>query len=437
MWSEGNALYCGDNLEILRRQGEAETVDLVYLDPPFNSGQNYHLLFKARNGTRSAEPIPAFEDTWGWDAIAAAAFQETVEAGGRVRDVLIAFRQFLGDSDLLAYLSMMAPRLVELRRVLKTTGSLYLHCDPTASHYLKMLMDAVFGPENFRNEIVWRRTGAHGPRRSFGPIHDTLLFYSKTSEYFFQVVKRPYMKGHVDSRYALDAATGRYKFTSGGNVLTGANATQGESGQPWRGFDPSAKNRHWAIPGFLAEQMPPEFARLGVLAKLEALYAVGLIEIRLGAAWPTPVRYLREEDGHPYGDIWAYQPYTDGVVHGTNDGIDADVAWLGPTDPERLGYQTQKPLGLLARIIGSSCPPHGLVLDPFCGSGTTIVAAQRASRRWIGIDQNRTAIELLQERLRTDFELEPNRDYAVVGEPSVPATKRRRKAVSRAVRSRR
>ncbi len=258
-----------------------------------------------------------------------------------------------------------------------------------------------------------------------------MLFYSKTGEYFFQVVKRPYMKGHVDSRYALDAATGRYKFTSGGNVLTGANATQGESGQPWRGFDPSAKNRHWAIPGFLAEQMPPEFARLGVLAKLEALYAAGLIEIRPSAAWPTPVRYLGDDDGHPYGDIWAYQPYTDGAVHGTNDGIDADVAWLGPTDPERLGYQTQKPLGLLARIIGSSCPPHGLVLDPFCGSGTTIVAAQGGSRGWIGIDQNRTAIELLQERLRTDFELETNRDYAVVGDPSVPATKRRRKAISR------
>ena len=171
------------------------------VDPPFNSGQNYHLLFKTRNGTRSAEPIPAFEDTWGWDAIAAAAFQETVEAGGRVRDVLIAFRQFLGDSDLLAYLSMMAPRLVELRRVLKTTGSLYLHCDPTASHYLKMLMDAVFGPENFRNEIVWRRHQvAHGPRRSFGPIQDTLLLFRRRPQYFFQVVKRPYMKGHVDSR---------------------------------------------------------------------------------------------------------------------------------------------------------------------------------------------------------------------------------------------
>ncbi len=435
MWSGRNALYCGDNLELLRRHGEAETVDLVYLDPPFNSQQNYQLLFRGRNAARTAGSVRAFDDIWSWNDAAAASFQETVAQGGCVAHALGAFRQLLGATDMLAYLAMMAPRLVELRRVLKATGSLYLHCDPSAGHYLKLLLDAVFGPENFRNEIVWRRTGAHGPRRSFGPIHDTLLFYSKAGDYFFRVVKRPYMQGHVDSRYSLDAATGRYKFTSGGNVLTGANATQGESGQPWRGFDPSAKNRHWAIPGFLAEQMPPDFARLGVLTKLEALYAAGLIEIRPGAAWPTPVRYLRDEDGHPYGDIWAYQPYTEGAVHGTNEGIDADVAWLGPTDPERLGYQTQKPLGLLARIIASSCPPEGLVLDPFCGSGTTIVAAERATRRWIGIDQNRAAIELLQQRLRTDFEFESDRDYAVIGSP---ATKqRRRRSPAPAARGRR
>jgi DNA modification methylase len=429
MPSERNALYCGENLGILRLRGQDETVDLVYLDPPFNSGQNFQLLFKARNGKRSSAPVPAFEDTWRWDAGAGVAFRETIERGGRVSEALLAFRQFLGESDLLAYLSMMAPRLVELRRVLKSTGSIYLHCDPSASHYLKILMDAVFGPENFRNEIVWRRTGAHGPRRSFGPIHDTLLFYSKTNDYFFQVVKRPYMKGHVDSRYALEPETGRYKFTSGGNVLTGASATGGESGRPWRGFDPSAKNRHWAIPGFLAEQMPAEFAAIGVLAKLDALYAVGLIEIRPGAAWPTPVRYLSDEDGHPFGDIWAYQPYTDGSVHGTEEGIDADVAWMGPTDPERLGYQTQKPLGLLARVIDSSCPPDGLVLDPFCGCGTALVAAQVGARRWIGIDKSPVATGLVKQRLRDAFQLEPEQDYTLFGEPTTPARVRRRKPV--------
>jgi hypothetical protein len=238
------------------------------------------------------------------------------------------------------------------------------------------------------------------------------------------------MKGHVESRYSIEEETGRYKFTSGGNVLTGANATQGESGRSWRGFDPSAKNRHWAIPGFLTEQMPADFAHLGVLAKLDALYEAGLVEIRPGAAWPTPVRYLRDGDGQPFGDIWAYQPYTEGAVHGTQAGIDADVAWMGPTDPERLGYQTQKPLGLLARIIGSSCPPNGLVLDPFCGCGTTIAAAQAASRSWIAIDQSRAAIRLVKQRLRDAFGLEPKRDYADV--ERTPGRKRVRKIAASA-----
>jgi DNA modification methylase len=426
MGSERNTLFCGENLDILRRLVGDETADLVYLDPPFNSDQSYSLVSKRQTGARRAERVPAFEDIWRWDEAAAAAFQETVAAGGRVADALGAFWQFLGQSDMLAYLSMMAPRLVELRRVLKTTGSIYVHCDPSASHYLKMLLDAVFGPENFRNEIVWRRTGAHGPRRSFGPIHDTLLFYSRSADYFFRLVRRPYLKGHVESRYALEEETGRYKFTSGGNVLTGAGATQGESGRPWRGFDPAAKNRHWAIPGFLAEQMPAAFAALSVLAKLDALYAAGLIEIRPGAAWPTPVRYLHEDDGLPLGDIWAYQPYTEGVVHGTADGIDVDVAWMGPTDPERTGYQTQKPLGLLTRILTSSCPPEGLVLDPFCGCGTAIAAAQTGARRWIGIDQNRVAIRLVQDRLRDAFNLAPPRDYAIARE----SPKRRRAAVA-------
>ena len=329
----GNALYYGDNLEILRRYITDESVDLVYLDPPFNSNADYNVLFAERDGTRAHAQIKAFGDTWIWDREAARNFEDAVQIGGpRVASAMMAFRTFLGTSDMLAYLSMMAPRLVELRRVLKPTGSIYLHCDPTASHYLKVLMDAVFRPENFKNEIIWRRTGAHGPRRSFGPIHDTLLFYVNGSSYFFEVVRRPYMRGHVSGRYSADA-TGRLKFISGGNVLTGAGKTGGESGMPWRGFDPSKKNRHWAIPGFLAERMPPEFAKLRVLAKLEELYKAGLVEVKPGTEWPTPVRYLRDQDGFPIQDLWAYQPYTEGTVHGMDDGIDADVAWMGPTGP--------------------------------------------------------------------------------------------------------
>jgi site-specific DNA-methyltransferase (adenine-specific) len=230
-----------------------------------------------------------------------------------------------------------------------------------------------------------------------------ILFYTKRAkDYYFQVLRAPYMRGHVEARYSCDE-TGRYKFTSGGNVLTGAGATAGESGATWRGFNPSAKNRHWAIPGFLSEQMPDGFGELGTLAKLEALYDAGLIEIEEGTAWPQPVRYLREGDGNPLGDIWAAQPYTNGSVHGTDDVIDADVQWLGPTDPERLGYPTQKPSGLLERIIEASCPPDGVVLDAYCGCGTTIAVAERLKRRWIGIDITYQSISLILKRLEDQF----------------------------------
>ena len=179
----GNTLYYGDNLDVLREHVPDESVDLIYLDPPFNSNQSYNVLFAERDGSRSAAQIKAFDDTWRWDQAAAAAYQEVVEAGGKVSEALQAFRLFLGDNDMLAYLSMMAPRLVELHRVLKPTGSLYLHCDPTASHYLKLLLDGIFGSDNFRNEIAWRRTGSHGGAKRWGPIHDTILFYSKSERY--------------------------------------------------------------------------------------------------------------------------------------------------------------------------------------------------------------------------------------------------------------
>src|SRR5688572_24816667 len=171
-----NTLYYGDNLDVLRRHIKDETVDLVYLDPPFKSDQDYNVLF-GEHGTKAAAQIKAFEDTWTWDQAAAAAYEEVVQMGGRVAQAMIAFRTFLGQSDMLAYLSMMAPRLVELRRALKPTGSIYLHCDPTASHYLKMLMDAVFGPLNFRNEIIWKRTSGHSDASRYGAVHDTILFY--------------------------------------------------------------------------------------------------------------------------------------------------------------------------------------------------------------------------------------------------------------------
>ncbi|MGH9532872.1 MAG: DNA methyltransferase, partial [Terriglobales bacterium] len=191
-----NKLYYGDNLDVLRRYGKDESVDLIYLDPPFNSRQDYNVLFAEKDGTRSASQIMAFEDTWEWNIDAERSYQEVVEAGGRVADAMRAFRTFLGNSDMMAYLAMMAPRLVELRRVLKETGSIYLHCDPTANHYLKMLMDAVFGVTNFRSEITWKRTTAHSDarqgRKGFGNVKDVLLFYSKSEDFAFTTIHGSY-----------------------------------------------------------------------------------------------------------------------------------------------------------------------------------------------------------------------------------------------------
>ncbi len=418
-FTKENTLYYGDNLDILKGYIPNESIDLVYLDPPFNSEEDYNILFRESSGEQSTAQIQAFSDFWHWDDAARKAynFLTSNAVNAKIADLAQALYRLLGKNDMTAYLFMMTERFIELHRVLKPTGSLYIHCDPTASHYLKITLDAIFDPRNFRNEIIWRRTGSHGAQRSFGPIHDTILFYSKSSEYNFQVIKQPYMKGHVESRFSRDA-TGKLKFTTGGNILTGSGITGGESGKPWKGFDPSAKNRHWAVPSYLAKQMPENFQKLSVLQKLDELYKAKLIEIKEGSAWPTPVRYFNEEEdaeeGHPAQDIWAYQPYTEGTVYGTKEGIDHDVAWLGTTDPERLGYETQKPLGLLERIIKSSCPKEGIVLDPFCGCGTTITAAEKLNRTWIGIDITFLAINLIRRRLRDSF---PHAKFKVIGEP--------------------
>lgn len=188
-----NVLYYGDNLDVLRRHIPSESVDLVYLDPPFQSDADYNILFE-EHGTGAAAQVRAFEDTWEWNTESAASYQAVVEGGGQVAMAMRAFRTMLGDSDMLAYLSMMAPRLIELHRVLKPTGSLYLHCDPTASHYLKMLLDAVFGPQRFQNEFIWYYSGGGASKRRWARKHDVLLFYTKGKEWTFNAdaVRTPY-----------------------------------------------------------------------------------------------------------------------------------------------------------------------------------------------------------------------------------------------------
>ena len=410
-----NRLYFGDNLPILRESIADESVDLIYLDPPFNSNATYNVLFRERSGQESAAQITAFEDTWRWSIESEIAFRDVVTNGPRVLgDLLQAMRAFLGQNDMMAYLTMMAQRMAELHRVLKPTGSIYLHCDPTASHYLKLLMDAVFGKENFRNEIIWRRTGNHNKVQRFAPIHDTVLFYSKSNGYKWDNSRKPYMKGHVDEYFVQDEEGWRTNYY--GNVLTGSGSRSGESGQPWRGFDPTARNRHWAIPGRLLEDVDEDLSHLSQHEKLDRLYELGYIKIEEGRAWPVYEHRITPDDGQPIPDIWAYQPYTEGTVFGREDGIDADVRWLSPTDQERLGYQTQKPEALIERILNSSSNQGDVVLDPFCGCGTAVAVAERLKRNWIGIDITHLAISLMKNRLRDTFGDELS-EYEVVGVP--------------------
>lgn len=374
-----NLLYYGDNLDVLRRYVKDETVDLVYLDPPFKSNQNYNVLFGEQNGSRSKAQIKAFEDTWRWDQEAAEAHRELVEAGGKVSLAMQAFRTFLGESDMMAYLAMMAPRLVELHRVLKPTGSIYLHCDPTASHYLKMLMDAVFDPGNFRNEIVWKRQSAHSSAKRYGPVHDLIFFYSRSKRMGWIGGHQPYEDDYLRQRFHRDKK-GRYWKDAD---LTGTGVVRhGETGKPWRGFDPTSKGRHWGYP-------PEELNRLD---KAGRIYWP-----RKKSGWPRFKRYLEETKGVSLQDVWT------------------DIFPINSQARERLGYPTQKPEALLRRIIEASSNEGDVVLDPFCGCGTAVAVAQCLNRRWIGIDITHLAITLIKHRLQDAFG--NTADFDILGEP--------------------
>ncbi len=374
-----NKLYYGDNLDVLRRYVKDESVDLIYLDPPFNSRQDYNVLFAEKDGTRSASQIMAFEDTWEWNIDAERSYQEVVEAGGRVADAMRAFRTFLGNSDMMAYLAMMAPRLVELRRVLKETASIYLHCDPTASHYLKMLMDAVFSPVWFRNEIVWQRTNAHNTARQYGRIHDILLFFAKGPNYHWNQILTAYGPAQM-SRYKQDEG-GRY-YTHQDLTASRPNSNSGKFN--WRGTMPPA-SRGW---GYELEQLEE---------------------------WWKAGRIATKQDGTPRMD--GLKVYLDEMPGKALQSIWTDIPRIANTSPERLGYPTQKPEALLERIIKSSSNEGEVVLDPFCGCGTAVAVAQRLNRRWIGIDITHLAINLIKTRLFHSFGKEVEATYDVIGEP--------------------
>ncbi len=405
-----NHLYYGDNLHVLRQSIKDESVDLVYLDPPFNSNANYNVLFKSPEGAKSDAQIEAFKDTWHWTEDAELAFDEVMHSGhADVAEMLRAMRGFLRENDMMAYLTMMCVRLIELHRVLKDTGSIYLHCDPTASHYLKIILDGVFGKENFRSEIIWRRTNSHNKlTRQFGPIHDVIFFYAKTEAALFHPAARPYSKAYIEDRFKNTDERGRYQT----NYLTGPGTRKGESGKEWGGFDPTKAGRHWAIPLSLRKFLPQGGEGLSSHEQLELLHTQGLILFpKKEGGQPMYKQYVGA--GVPYQDIWAYQPNTKGVLYGSYEHIDEDVKYL-EDEEEKLGYPTQKPLGLLERIIRTSTDENMLVLDPFCGCGTTVHAAEKLGRKWIGIDITHLSVSLIEKRLKDAF---PEVQFEVHGTP--------------------
>jgi len=368
-----NTLYYGDNLDILQRYIKDESVDLVYLDPPFNSNATYNVLFAQKDGKQSSAQIQAFEDTWQWDEIAIHTYTSEVEKGGAIADALRAFYLILGDSNMMAYLTMMAPRLKELRRVLKPTGSLYLHCDPTASHYLKVLLDMVFGVENFRNEIVWKRQSAHSDSRGYGSVHDILLFYVKSNKFNWNRIFQEYDESYVDQYYRYEDPDGR-KWMS--DNLSAAGLSGGGYDYEWNGV-----LRTWRCP----------IQTMEAYEKENRLYYTknGIPRIK---------RYLDESKGLPAQDLWN------------------DIQSLRSWHAERLGYPTQKPQALLERIINASTNLGDVVLDPFCGCGTAVAAAEALGRKWIGIDITHLAIGLVKRRMEDTFG--DALEYEVIGEPT-------------------
>ena len=388
-----NHFYCGDNLDVLRLyMQEDETVDLIYLDPPFQSGKDYNLLFVPRD--RDARPraqVKVFEDTWDWNESASAAYHEVLGMGRPISIALETFQRFLGPSRMLAYLSMMSVRLFELHRVLKPTGSLYLHCDPSAGHYLKVLLDAVFGPDGFRNEVIWKRTNAHSGAKRFGPVHDVLFFYTKTSRYTWNPILVAYNPEYLESKFTKVCAITGKQFQD--VTMTGPGTRQGDSGKPWRQYNPTKKGRHWQPASYVytkyKELTGRDLNQFPLLKRFDELDRVGLLyhpKPKKGGLPDLRYKFYRDDaPGVPLQDVWT------------------DIFVVNSQAKERVGYPTQKPIELLERIILASSNEGDLVLDPFCGCGTTILAAHRNRRRWIGIDISPEAEENIATRLSAEF----------------------------------
>jgi DNA modification methylase len=379
-----NTLYYGDNLDILRNRDyfPNECVDLIYLDPPFNSSRSYNVLFKDESGRDSDAQIMVFGDTWHWGPTAEKTYHDlVVDAPERVAATIGALRQILGANQMMAYLVMMAARLVELHRILKPTGSLFLHCDPTAGHYIKVLLDCTFGRDRMINHISWKRTSAHSDTRQgakhLGRITDFIFWYAKSEDWLYNVQFTPYDDDYKDDFYKyVEPETGRlYRLDN----LTGPGGAK--KGNP--AYEVMGVTRHW------------RYSK----EKMRALMAEGrIIQTKPGNV-PQYKRYLDEMPGVPLQDMWT------------------DIRPVQSQSKEALGYPTQKPVALLERIVALGSNPGDVVLDPFCGCGTAIAAAQKLGRQWIGIDITHLSIAMQKYRFKDMFGLEAGKDYAVIGEP--------------------
>lgn len=367
-----NTLFYGDNLEVLRRGLiPAESVDLIYLDPPFNSNRIYNVIFKSNlSGSDSQAQLRAFDDTWDWNGLEYNRVITDPRVPSRVKESLQAMVKLAGENALSGYLVMMAERLAELYRVLKPTGSLYLHCDPTASHYLKLLLDAVFGTRGYRNEITWKRTSAHNDPNRYGSNVDIILFYTKGQTWTWNQMYAPHDPEYVNRFRHMDL-DGRHWTDAD---LTAKGLSGGGYEYEYRGV-----TSLWRCP-------PETMQRLDAEGKLHFTKAGG---IRLK-------RYLDETQGVPLQALW--------------DDIDP----INSQAKERLGYPTQKPEALLERIIKVSSNPGDVVLDPFCGCGTAVVAAEKLGRYWLGIDITSLAISVIEKRMRKAY---PDARFKIVGLP--------------------
>jgi DNA modification methylase len=373
-----NQLFFGDNLDVLRESIANESVDLIYLDPPFNSARDYNILFASPEGEQSDAQITAFEDSWYWGEQAEREFAEIVRGKNTdVSEIIQALRKFLRETDMMAYLTMMTNRLLELHRTLKPTGSLYLHCDPTASHYLKIVLDGVFGRANFKNEISWKRSSAHNDakqgRKQYGNIRDTIFFYTKSAKHWtWNWLYTSYGDDYLNKMYRhTEPETGRrYRLDN----LTGPGGAS--KGNP--SYEVMGVVRHWRYSQ----------------TKMNELIAAGrVVQTKVGNV-PAYKRYLDEMQG----------------VALQNDWQDVQPA----SGNEYLGYPTQKPVALLERIIQASSNEGDVILDPFCGCGTAVHAAQKLGRQWIGIDITHLAVSLIEKRLKDAF---AGIEFDVIGTP--------------------